>query len=173
MHLPALTHIELDRCPNIPGLCLITIAKQKRNLKFSVAECAQVSEHDLKTIENLGHEVMAPSSVNSRKQEACEKTVNNLPPKNPLFTGRQAQLRDIENRFEHSQGPVVFSGMGGVGKSHLALEFAHQNRKKYGLVWWIHAEKKEACLDAMLSLGEKLEKISKQAISRSRQRSKH
>ena len=171
--LPALTHIKLNQCPNIPGLCLITIAKYKPKLKFYIADCAQVKKIDLEKMEELGQEVVTPSSLNLHKQEECQKTVNNnLPAKNPLFTGRKAHLLAINNRFDSLPGPVVLTGMGGVGKSHLALEFAHQNKRNYDLVWWICAEKKKVCLDTVLLLGENLEKITKKAVSRPRQRSK-
>ncbi|MCP2358365.1 GTPase SAR1 family protein [Nonomuraea thailandensis] len=32
-------------------------------------------------------------------------------------------------------------GQGGVGKSELALQYAHHHRQDYELVWWIDAER--------------------------------
>jgi hypothetical protein len=44
-------------------------------------------------------------------------------------------------------------GLGGVGKSVLAQEYAWRNRARYHGVWWIRAEKSETLLDDLIELG--------------------
>ena len=44
-------------------------------------------------------------------------------------------------------------GLGGVGKSVLAQEYAWRNRARYHGVWWIRAEKAETLLDDLIELG--------------------
>jgi Tfp pilus assembly protein PilF len=78
-----------------------------------------------------------PGSDNS------EWTGNNLPPRNPVFTGREEVLDEIGCRL--ADGPVAvitIRGLGGVGKSQVALEYAHRTlaAKMYGLAWWVRAE---------------------------------
>lgn len=58
-----------------------------------------------------------------------------LPPATPVFTGRDVQLKEIHGRLAH-QGPdtpggvgvavTMLVGLGGVGKTELALQAAHR-----------------------------------------------
>src|SRR5687768_14353591 len=63
--------------------------------------------------------------------------------KNPNFTGRDRLLdslhQSLTSRDPAARVQAVY-GMGGVGKSHLALEYAHSHRDDYEIVWWVPAE---------------------------------
>ena len=57
-----------------------------------------------------------------------------------LFTGRDADLRSLAMRIQSpsDDGVVVITGMGGVGKTQLAVEFAHRYGRYFaGGVFWI------------------------------------
>ncbi|MEU8148954.1 tetratricopeptide repeat protein [Nonomuraea sp. NPDC048901] len=60
------------------------------------------------------------------------------------FVGRDAALTAIRQALQDGTGPGVISqavlGLGGVGKSELALQYAHRHRGQYRLVWWIDAD---------------------------------
>ncbi|MFD4142745.1 FxSxx-COOH system tetratricopeptide repeat protein [Streptomyces sp. NPDC058572] len=69
--------------------------------------------------------------------------VENLPSRNDGFTGRDLLLEELRDRF--TQGGVnrhkqVLVGLGGVGKTQVALEYAHRYREAYDVVWWVHAD---------------------------------
>ncbi|MBO3746793.1 tetratricopeptide repeat protein [Streptosporangiaceae bacterium NEAU-GS5] len=59
------------------------------------------------------------------------------------FTGREdllAQLRSGLRADVTAVLPYALHGLGGVGKTQLAVEFAYRHRHEYDLVWWIPAD---------------------------------
>jgi hypothetical protein len=68
----------------------------------------------------------------------------NIPPRNPNFTGRADLLRLLHQQIQGGTTAVLphaLHGMGGVGKSHLAVEYVYQHQGEYDLIWWIPAER--------------------------------
>jgi tetratricopeptide (TPR) repeat protein len=65
----------------------------------------------------------------------------NVPARIPDFTGRSEELAYLNASFAGDSlatGSIVsVHGMGGVGKTQLAIEFAHTNAARYDVVWWI------------------------------------
>ena len=66
----------------------------------------------------------------------------NTPARNPAFTGRDDLLAAVRERLRAGHAAVVQAlyGMGGVGKTQLAAEYAHRFAESYDLTWWIDAE---------------------------------
>ncbi|MGW4671335.1 FxSxx-COOH system tetratricopeptide repeat protein [Streptomyces sp. NPDC004324] len=62
--------------------------------------------------------------------------------RNPDFAGRETEIARLRERLvkESRAVPQVLHGMAGVGKTQLALEYAHRFAGQYDLVWWIDAE---------------------------------
>lgn len=69
-------------------------------------------------------------------------------PVHPFFTGRAEKLKALQQSLcsSHSTTPqtvwprvYVIHGMGGAGKSEVALKFAHDNRAEYAIAWSINA----------------------------------
>ena len=67
----------------------------------------------------------------------------NVPARNPGFTGREELLAAVREALLAGDRAVVqaLRGMGGVGKTQLAVEYAHRFASSYGLVWWINAQR--------------------------------
>ncbi|KAL3472076.1 purine and uridine phosphorylase [Aspergillus californicus] len=61
--------------------------------------------------------------------------------KNPGFVGREREIAEVEDLFEKVNGPfkVALCGLGGVGKTQIALELAYRVREKDSTcsVFWI------------------------------------
>ncbi|MFI7601207.1 FxSxx-COOH system tetratricopeptide repeat protein [Actinoplanes sp. NPDC049681] len=85
----------------------------------------------------------------------------NLPRRNPSFTGRDGMLNRLHDTL-HGYSRVAVQalhGMGGVGKTQLALEYAHRFAGEYDLVWWVPAEQSELIGDHLAALAQKLRLI--------------
>jgi Tfp pilus assembly protein PilF len=72
-----------------------------------------------------------------------DRSGDTLPARNPTFTGRAEKLEELEMLL--AGGPVAVvavRGLGGVGKSQLALEYAHRMREsgRYQLAGWVRTD---------------------------------
>jgi tetratricopeptide (TPR) repeat protein len=68
-----------------------------------------------------------------------------VPPRNPNFTGRGELLTTLRELLRaRRSGAVVQAsavhGLGGVGKTQLAVEYAHRFAADYDLAWWVPAQ---------------------------------
>jgi hypothetical protein len=67
-----------------------------------------------------------------------------LAPRPPLLAGREDLLADLDARLGggDSRAPrvVVLYGLGGAGKTSVALEYAHRHQAEAGIVWQLAAE---------------------------------
>jgi len=72
--------------------------------------------------------------------------------KNNHFTGRDEILKQIHRQFQNG-GMIsltqTISGMGGVGKTQTALEFAYRYAREYDLVWWLISETPQTIMKAV------------------------
>jgi tetratricopeptide (TPR) repeat protein len=82
-----------------------------------------------------------------------------VPSRNLNFTGRVAALETIRHNLESRQHPhvQVISGMGGIGKTEIAIEYIHRYIDRYEIIWWIRAEHHDRLRDALVKLGQRLE----------------
>lgn len=78
------------------------------------------------------------------------KKIVTLPyPENPYFFGQRTSLRSIEQSLcsddaqGNNCGSILLCGLGGVGKTELALRFAYQNSNKFRYMFWFAADTAE------------------------------
>jgi tetratricopeptide (TPR) repeat protein len=90
--------------------------------------------------------------------------------KNPLFTGRDDIMQKLEGALK-STGAAALSGLGGIGKTQTAAEYAYRHRDQYPAVLWASAASRETlasgfvALAALLNLPESKEKEQELAVA--------
>lgn len=108
--------------------------------------------------------------------DQAEPSIWNIPyPRNPFFTGREDLLSQLRSSLQTDQedtalshSPQAMSGLGGVGKTQIALEYAYRYRHRYQAVLWVQAESHEALTSSYCSIAGLLELPEREAPERNR-----
>jgi len=86
--------------------------------------------------------------------------VFSVPQRNPSFTGRNAALDELREQLASNAASellrVALYGLGGVGKTQVALEYAYRFQADYDLVWWVNAEQEETVIESLSQLALRL-----------------
>ncbi|MCY1144345.1 FxSxx-COOH system tetratricopeptide repeat protein [Actinoplanes sp. Pm04-4] len=103
---------------------------------------------------------MAPVADRKLKEEKLPQVWGDVPQRNPDFTGREDFLEILHNELSERRQtavlPQAIHGMGGVGKSQIAIEYVHRHSQEFDLVWWIPAEETGQILTSLTKLAQRL-----------------
>ena len=105
-------------------------------------------------------DVLFPGPGGLVAQAGAARVPGSLPPvwnvrrRNPAFSGRGAELAWLRERLCSGERALVqaLHGIGGVGKTELAVEYAHLFGSQYELAWWIDAERPELIGEQLAAL---------------------
>jgi len=117
-----------------------------------VAELRKRQHFDLRPWHDHGEEALREAAVQERmgklnrqivqtitRGERAEKSLGNVDAHNPHFIGRTANLRMLRENFVkpgHIGVVTTVNGVGGLGKTALAIEYAHAFADEYGGGRW-------------------------------------
>jgi tetratricopeptide (TPR) repeat protein len=81
--------------------------------------------------------------------------------RNALFTGREDVLTQLyealrAGKTTASSQPQAISGLGGIGKTQTAMEYAYRYRDDYDYVLWVKAESREALISDFVTIAHLL-----------------
>jgi tetratricopeptide (TPR) repeat protein len=101
---------------------------------------------------NIVHQYFGPLNAASAGHAASflPDDIWNIPfARNPFFTGREDLLERLHTQLQTTQTaalsqPQAISGLGGIGKTQLAIEYAYRYSQEYQVVLWARAETTEA-----------------------------
>ncbi|WP_246100990.1 FxSxx-COOH system tetratricopeptide repeat protein [Streptomyces cyaneus] len=99
----------------------------------------------------------AAASDGGPRFPGAEPSVFSMPIRNPSFTGRERLLGSLRERLRAGNHTVLLRGMGGVGKTMLALEFAHRFKSDYDVVWHIQADQRNLAVEQFAGLASHLD----------------
>lgn len=77
--------------------------------------------------------------------------------RNPFFTGRDEILQRLNDSFKEgtrdgNAKPLAISGLGGVGKTQTAIEYAYRYRNTYQTVFWCKAESRDVLASDLVTI---------------------
>lgn len=102
----------------------------------SIAE--EVAEIMDKSLRSIGEKLLIPGE---------SEPIWRVPQRrNPNFTGRESVLSKLADDLNSGQPATwiqTISGLGGIGKTQIALEYAYRYRFRYDAVWWLRAEEED------------------------------
>ncbi|HTS99477.1 MAG TPA: FxSxx-COOH system tetratricopeptide repeat protein [Streptosporangiaceae bacterium] len=93
----------------------------------------------------------------------------NIPGRNVNFTGRDDDLSKLREELRSNRAaamlPMTILGRDGVGKTQVALEYAHRFRSDYDIVWWMNCGQAQYVDASLADLGQQMREIFKASVS--------
>ncbi len=126
-------------------------SKADAKIEVHVHSGASVSVEDASELQQEGEQVGLQGTLPS---------LSNVPYQRPLFfTGRQNIIRDLHKMFKAGKTVIGLNGLGGIGKTLTAVEYAYRYGTEYQAVFWVTADERLTsdlvALASLLGLPEK------------------
>ncbi|WP_371781353.1 FxSxx-COOH system tetratricopeptide repeat protein [Streptosporangium subroseum] len=113
---------------------------------------------------------LEPGTLQAPAEVDLTAALTNLPDAPAaVFIGRENALARLDHKLSGDQAQVIIGqvihGLGGIGKTELARQYATINRDCYRLRWWITAESAEQIQDGLTALAERLHPLVALALT--------
>lgn len=80
----------------------------------------------------------------------------NVPPYNPFFIDREGMLEQLYEALKHGEAglvhPQVINGLGGIGKTQIAVAYAYLHSHSYEAVLWVNASEHQTLVSDVAHL---------------------
>jgi MinD-like ATPase involved in chromosome partitioning or flagellar assembly len=103
----------------------------------------------------------AESGIGSLRYPGGDRSqIVNIPTRNANFTGRDNDLRKLRDELRARRVavvlPLTIHGLGGVGKTQLALEYVHRFKADYDIIWWMNCAAAQYVDASLADLGQRM-----------------
>src|SRR6266568_6822785 len=104
-----------------------------------------------------GSHASSPPVLISTQQKLFPSIWNVPYPRNPFFTGREELLTRLTTTLKTGPAtaltqPQAISGLGGIGKTQVAVEYAYRSHADYQAVFWVRADTRENVVSDFVTL---------------------
>jgi len=116
-----------------------------------------IDEWQAKSLPGQSLHATAPSPI-----RAIQEPIWTIPfRRNPFFTGREEVFLQLYAQLQNTQTaalsqPVAMSGLGGIGKTQTAIEYAYRHKDEYQVVCWIKSSTPEELVEDFASIAKLL-----------------
>ncbi|MFF3907395.1 SAV_2336 N-terminal domain-related protein [Streptomyces sp. NPDC001848] len=108
---------------------------------------------------SLDADQYAPRTPNAPFPGRVRRVWGGVPDRDPAFTGAEDVLSELDQQLAHSRAPspvCALVGPSGVGKTRVAVEYAHRHAADHDVVWWVSAEAPSARRERLAQLAVEL-----------------
>lgn len=108
--------------------------------------------------EKFSPQLIEQPEADQAKVRDLSHSIWNVPyPRNPFFTGREDILRQLHDLLRSNTAvamtqPHAISGLGGIGKTQIASEYAYRYSNEYQVVLWVNCSFREELVAGFVSI---------------------
>lgn len=140
--------------PNIKSLVsvkdelvsLIDLAETASIRKGQEIINSQIESSKYQTIDALHQakdeiiDVIRTSGMSANRVLSDTTKLFGVPLYNDWFTGRKNEIKALETNFSNGEHIQIIYGMGGMGKTQLAIKYLYDNIGSYSMIHWINGD---------------------------------